>query len=140
MTPTQRYSEPMTSSHPVPSVDELARSIAETSSDDDRLRMAVGWADEVQHLDAEAASALVEDEPSPTGSNRFDALLAGLVEHLAFHMDLPTPEWVHSPQRFLHSFWFPVDLPSVRAMAFRDAPASLARRGVFLDRRDLERV
>ncbi len=127
----------MTSS--VSSVGELARSIAE-SSDDDRLRMTLGWADEVRHLGAGAASSLLEEEPPPTGSERFDALLAGLVEHLAFHMDLPTPQWVHSPQRFLHSFWFPVDLPSVRAMAFRDAPASLACRGGFLDRRDLERV
>lgn len=67
-------------------------------------------------------------------------MLAGLVEHLASHDQLTAPAWVHDEDRFLQVIWFPVDLPSVRVSALRDAPAALARRAVFLDRRDLERV
>ncbi len=79
-------------------------------------------------------------EPPLTGDPRWDALLAALAEHLAFHAELPMPAWADDPQRFLTTFWFPVDLPSIRARALITSPASMARRGVMIDRLDLERV
>jgi hypothetical protein len=119
---------------------ELALLLRSEPDDDTRLRMCIGWLTELAMLDRADANAHVAGRPSPIGDQRWDAMVAGLVQHLASHDQLDAPPWVDEPDRFLDVFWFPVDLPSVRVSAFRDAPAALARRGVFLDRRDLERV
>jgi len=127
--------------HTVSSAPVISGVLQAEPLDADRLRTVIGWADELLHLEPTSVVAdLVAAEPPSCGDRRWDAMVAGLVEHLAFVRGFPAPAWVRDPARFLESFWFPVDLPSVRAMAFRDAPASLARRGVFLDRRDLSRV
>ncbi len=122
---------------------ELAGQIVDSPDDDDRLRLCIGWVTELTQLaeiDRDDADAHVVERPPGTGDRRWDAMIAGLVEHLASHDQLTPPPWTHDEDRFLHVLWFPVDLPSVRVDAIRDAPAALARRAVFLDRRDLERV
>ena len=103
--------------------------------------MCIGWYSEIEQIaDLDVATALVVERPPTTGDPRFDALLAGLVEDLAARGLVRPPEWIYDPDRFLDVFWFPVDLPSLRIAGLRDAPAALARRCVFLDRRDLQRV
>ncbi len=67
-------------------------------------------------------------------------LIAAAAEHIAFHRSLPVPRWVDGPGRVLTAAWFPVDLPSLRVRGMVTSPASFARRGVFIDRLDLERV
>jgi len=119
----------------------LAEQVRDLSSDEDRLRCCVGWFSEVGAIDDPVvASSLVADLPPSTGDRRFDALIGGLVEHLGCLGALSVPAWVHDGDRFLEVFWFPVDLPSLRVTGLRDAPAALARRCVFLDRRELARV
>lgn len=81
---------------------------------------------------------LVAAEPSLTGDPRFDALLAAVAEHLCIGAGLDPPAWVHDPVRFLDGFWWVSDLPSARARALVHAPASFRRRGVMLDRHDLQ--
>lgn len=92
------------------------------AGDDDRLRMCIGWVTKLAMLEHDDATAPVGDRPPPTGDSRWDAMIAGLVEHLASHEQLSAPEWVYDEDRFLTVFWFPVDLPSIRVSAFRDAP------------------
>jgi hypothetical protein len=120
---------------------DCASAIRSSSSDDDRYRIVLGFVSDFWAVDDVSArtGALAADPPS-TGDPRWDAMLAAVAEHLAFHANLITPYWVDDPRRFLTAFWFPVDLPSVRATALVTSPASLARRGVFIDRRDLDRV
>lgn len=89
--------------------------------------------------DAQVARAIGE-EPPPSDNKNLDALLAAAAEHVAFHRDLAAPPWCESSARFLATAWFPVDLPSVRVTALVSSPASFARRGVFIDRRDLDRI
>jgi hypothetical protein len=50
--------------------------------------------------------ALVADEPPTTGDRRWDAMLAGVVEHLCFHHHLAVPAWALRPDRFLDRWWF----------------------------------
>lgn len=92
---------------------------------------------EFKHEDGPAQAGLLVERPRPTGSRRFDAFLAALAEHLAFHHALPCPSWTQAPERSLDSAWFITDLPSARAAAMETSPASFRRRLIFIDRNDL---
>lgn len=119
---------------------DLGGAISATDADLDRRLLVLEF---VQELEAEpwtARAALIRDRPPLTGSPRWDALIGALAEHFAFHHDLACPEWAEEPERFLDQWWFPVNDSSARAAALVHAPAALARRGVFVERRDLVRL
>ena len=77
-------------------------------------------------------------KPEPTGDERFDALLAAIAEDLSVKADVAPPSWTLDEQRFLDHAWWVSDLPHGRAQALVHAPASYRRRGVMLDRHDLQ--
>jgi hypothetical protein len=79
---------------------------------------------------AGARSRLLDDAPGATGDERWDALFAGLAEHLAMRDGKAAPRW--STSRGLRRFWFPFDTPGARAQALVQAPAAFRRRGVFV--------
>jgi transcriptional regulator with XRE-family HTH domain len=116
---------------------DLATAISDTDDESVRLRLVFellrGAADDGRPL-----RLLVAAEPAPTGDARFDALLAAVAEHLCVHAGITPPAWVHEPQRVLDGLWRVVDLPAARAQALVQTPASFRRRGVLLDRHDLE--
>lgn len=89
--------------------------------------------------DPSRLAALLAPEPPPTGDARADALLGGLAEHLAARHGAPVPRWSADPGRFLDRWWFP-HRRAFDALALRDAPAALRRRGVFVHHDALERV
>ncbi|MCS6919941.1 MAG: hypothetical protein NZM28_09230, partial [Fimbriimonadales bacterium] len=60
----------------------------------------------------ETRAQLIAERPELTGDPRFDAYLAALAEHFAFHYQLPTPAWVGEPERFLEQWWFPTQFKS----------------------------
>jgi hypothetical protein len=84
----------------------------------------------------EKRAQLLLEEPPPTGSPQWDALLAALGEHLAAQLDLAPPEWSRS--RVLTTPWFPSSLPSKRTEALVRAPAAFRKHGVYLSSRDLD--
>ncbi len=88
--------------------------------------------------DGHPLRVLVAPEPAPTGDPRFDALLAAVAEDRCVHAGIPPPAWVHDDRRFLAGLWWVSDLPAARASALVHTPASYRRRGVMLDRHDLE--
>ena len=92
---------------------------------------------EFAHEDPEAQAALIATPPDATGSRRWDAFVAALAEHLAFHHRLLCPAWTQDENRSLASAWFLSDLPSARAAALETSPASFRRRLIFVDRADL---
>ena len=61
-------------------------------------------------LRREAQEAALRERPPLTGT-RWDALLAAMVEHLAWIHNLETPDWVDEPERFLETTWV---LPKTR--------------------------
>lgn len=83
---------------------------------------------------------LVSEPPLPVDP-RWDALLGGVAEHLAFHDGRPVPAWALDPSRFLDRWWFPgaVDAEG-RTWRMASAPAALAARGVWLERAALARA
>lgn len=116
---------------------DLAEDIRPATDDSRRLRLVFEFlrgADE----DGHPLRLLVAAEPSSTGSPQFDALLAAIAEDLCTRADAAPPGWTRSPRRFLDSLWWVSDLPSGRARALVHTPAAYRRRGVMLDRHDLE--
>jgi hypothetical protein len=85
---------------------------------------------------------LIGDAPPPTGSRRWDAFLGAYAEHLAYHAGQPAPSWATSPDRYLHTVWFPLtdDIATLRVEALVHAPAHFDAHGVFIARRELEVV
>jgi transcriptional regulator with XRE-family HTH domain len=77
-------------------------------------------------------------EPSTTGDQRWDAMLAGCVEDLAMRDGFSVPKWTRG--KSLRQFWFVSSMPSLRAYAFAHSPFSLQIRGVMVDPADLESV
>jgi hypothetical protein len=118
----------------------LARRLRDTSDDRDAYREAIGFVTDLSAATDDDVDAAITPEPELTGNTRVDALLGALAEHVAFHRGRDSPAWCEEPSRFLRSAWFPVDLPSVRVTALVSSPASFARRGIWIDRRDLDRV
>jgi hypothetical protein len=106
----------------------------------DAYRAVIGWLDELAGAGQSVVQAAIAEAPALTGDERVDALLAAAAEHAAFHADADVPAWLSTGDRFLRSAWFPIDLPSLRVRGLVSSPASFARRGIFIDRTDLERV
>jgi hypothetical protein len=75
---------------------------------------------------------IVSPRPTSTGSNRYDAMLAGIVEYACATHRVLAPTWVNDLDSFLHEFWFVSGMKSLHANAIVHSPISFKRRGVFL--------
>jgi hypothetical protein len=118
------------------SVAELAARL--TANEDDKIRWKLVWEflEEYRWEPAENQPPLLQAEPDLVGDERWDALPAALIEHLAAQHDLAPPPWTQT--RVLQRPWFPAELPSQRAEALVWAPAAFRKHGVYLSARDLE--
>lgn len=77
-------------------------------------------------------------DPGTTGVSRYDALIAGLVEHHLTTRHLPTPPWITDPGRTLTDPWFVDDSPYARLHDQGATPAAFAHRGVYLAATELD--
>ena len=75
---------------------------------------------------------MLRDEPPLTGSERANAYLAAVAEHLAQRNDMPVPTWVDSDARFLKLPFFPAGLESLKATCLMESPAAFRRRLIFV--------
>ena len=111
----------------------LARAARHHVADDETmLRLCLQFIDDFREADTVSQASVMEDAPPSTGDARWDAFLAALAEHLAYHGDLPIPRWVGRKGRFLKRWWFLSDLPSVMASALAESPAAFRSRGIFV--------
>jgi transcriptional regulator with XRE-family HTH domain len=120
---------------------DLALDIAQSPAHDDKkkLRYVFEFMRGAQE-DTAPVNVLVSAEPKSTGDMRFDALLAGIAEDLCVLSGEVPPQWVNSDARTLKSAWWVSSLAVGRAQALLHCPAALRRRGVMIDRHDLEGV
>jgi hypothetical protein len=81
--------------------------------------------------------ALCVSPPASTGDGRFDALLAGVVEHLLATKSLPRPTWLAEDWRFLAEPWDVEPVPRLRQRARELTPQALASHGIYLDPSEL---
>jgi len=105
---------------------------------DEKIRWKYVWEflEEYRWEPAERQPRLLDQEPPPTGDDRWDALLAAIAEHLTAQLDQAPPAWTRT--RVLATPWFPATLPSKRTEALVWAPAAFRKHGVYLSARDLE--
>lgn len=115
---------------------DLAAELVETADESVRLRLVFEFLRGAAE-DGHPVRVLVAVEPHATGDARFDALLAAIAEDLCVHAGVRPPGWVHDG-RILDGMWWVSDLPSARAAALVHTPASYRRRGIMVDRHDLE--
>jgi hypothetical protein len=118
------------------SIAVLARWLAAAGDEATRWRLVAEFLEEYRHEAVPSRFDLLADEPTPTGDERWDVLLAGLAEHLAARDGRAGPAW--SEDRRLDVIWFPFDTAAARVDAFVHAPASFRRRGVFVAPQELE--
>ena len=85
---------------------------------------------------AEQRAALAERVPL-TGT-KWDALLAAMVEHVAWLHGHERPAWVDERERFLDTTWVVADTPWTRLYSVIFAPAAFLRHGAIPDPRDLD--
>jgi transcriptional regulator with XRE-family HTH domain len=110
------------------------------------FRNVIQFLDDVRNTGPVAVRQAVKSEPEPTGHRGWDALLAGIAEHVCYESGALVPGWASAPGRFLRRAWFVIEdmlgrqAPGLAALAFATTPAALAARGVFLDRSSLESV
>ncbi len=99
------------------------------------FRALIGLSDELAEASKPIRVALCVARPAPCGDARFDAALAGLVEHYLGEDNLPIPEWVFEPARSLTEVWEATPFNSQS-----EVPKALARHGVWLSEDDLASV
>lgn len=99
------------------------------------FRALIGLSDELAAASKPLRVALCVAVPAPCGDERYDAAIAGLVEHYLSKDRLPVPDWVGEPRRILAEPW--------RASPYTDrseVPKALVRHGVWLAEEDLASV
>jgi hypothetical protein len=113
----------------------IKRSLAAQEPTGGTLRLVRQFIMELDHCGDPAD--MFRDEPPSTGDQRWDALIAGVVEDFALHQGMEPPDWVFNGQRFLSTWWFLTSIDNMRPTAIAQAPAALSNRGVFVQRASL---
>jgi hypothetical protein len=101
-------------------------------------RLAFRFLERYDKSDWETRRRMTAEVPMATGSDRYDALLAGIVEFASASHGVVAPSWVNDQRFFLSQWWFVSGIPWLHANALVHSPISLARRGVFVTQGALE--
>jgi len=101
-------------------------------------RLAFHFLERYDKSDWETRDRITAEPPHSTGSDRYDALLAGIVEFACASHVVLAPTWVNDERYFLGKWWFVSGMTSLHADALVHSPISLARRGVFVTQGALE--
>lgn len=104
----------------------------------DRLRLVRQFIMDCDNLDADGVQGNIAEAPALSFDRGWDALVAGVVEDIAFRHGVRVPAWTMEPERFTDDrWWFVTSFPALHPTAFVETPASLANRGVFIRRASL---
>jgi len=141
LTPESLYATYLASTIPSAAA-QLRTDLAEDRSDTDMLRVVIQASDDFQKLTQPTDRAFFLTEPSPTGSKRWDALLAGLAVHLCRQAGMnQAPMWTTNPSVPLDEvWWLESTTPALHAHAMQQAIPAMRARGVMLSRRNLDSV
>ena len=130
------YAEPL-------SARELAHNVKvalDAGSSKEAWRWIMQFLDDFRSCVASGQVPLITERPELTGDRRYDAAIAAPVEHLCASVSMTIPQWTSDPERFSEPWWFVAELPGYRWSALRDSPISFKRHGVFITKRELDRV
>lgn len=108
---------------------------SELPREDAAFRSIVGLSDDLASAPKTIRTALCITSPINTGDLRFDAAIAAVVDHHLSSDNLPVPEWVQLPSKFLGDPW-----KVSRFTDDGDVPAAFRRHGVLLAASELASV
>ncbi|MGH3253376.1 MAG: hypothetical protein ACRDOI_45145 [Trebonia sp.] len=107
-----------------------------TGADDSRRwRLVAEFLEDYRWEPPERRTALLEEEPAPTGDDHWDVFLAALAEYVAARDGRAAASWAE--RRSLRRFWFPFNTRAARVDALVHAPAAFRRRGVYVSPQEL---
>jgi hypothetical protein len=116
---------------------ETSRRFVFLDNRDAAFRVALQLAHDLSEADPALRVALCVAPPASTGDERFDSLIAGVVDHLLSSDGLPVPTWVQEDSRRLSEPWDIEPVPSLQAAARSRTPEAFIRHGVYLDQDEL---
>jgi transcriptional regulator with XRE-family HTH domain len=108
--------------------------------EDSVLRLVLSFRDAIRHVDNDALRDLIDEPPSLSGSSRWDAFLAAVVEDECARRSVSTPRWVNDPARVLKPFWYLSNNPALHDWEFTTVPAAFMRHGVLVAAEELASV
>jgi hypothetical protein len=119
----------------------LIRSIGDGESKGAQLRLVRQFIMDTDRLDRSGVAENINNAPDSTGDRGWDALIAGVVEDIAYRHRVAVPPWAMEPERSTADrWWFVTSFPALHPAAFVETPASLSNRGVFIRRASLVNV
>lgn len=124
---------------PVRTVEAVAETLLE-GTDREAFRLVADLAARLDRLDSQVFIESTRDDPGSVGDQRWDALIAGVVERAAHGHGVRVPAWTAAADRFLDSWWFLSPYRSLHASALVESPPELSNRGVFVHESSLSRV
>lgn len=119
---------------------DAIRSALRAADPDRALREALQLSDDLRASTPGLRAALTQTIPAGTGDQRYDALIAGLVEHHLTAARVAIPGWVHDPQRTLAERWWVDHNPLVRELNESETPLGLLAHGVVFAASELDSV
>ena len=105
------------------------RDAIDNDNDEAAYRSVIQLADDLAAEESAERVALCVTPPAPTGDERYDAFIAGIVEHRLNQDDLPLPKWVPAAPR-LTTPWFVDEWGGGDALTA--TPDALRDRGVII--------
>jgi hypothetical protein len=118
-----------------PDIEDVASEVSQCLTKGDTssaFRVVARFLEFYDKADWPTREGMVSPRPTSTGSARYDAMLAAIVEYACATHRILAPAWVNEPVYFLDEFWFVSGLKSLHADAIVHSPISFKRRGVFL--------
>ena len=111
-----------------------------TANEPTAFRHVIQLADDLDRAEPALAVALCVQPPAPTGSDRYDALIAAVVEHRLRGRRLPVPTWVREPHRTLPHPTPLLDDDWYRQLSAATAPSAFRKHNILIPAGELESV
>ena len=109
---------------------DIARAI-DAGEDDTAFRRCLELLDALKAaVPVEGVQLLTSEAPVLTGDQRYDALIAAIVEDCCVNREVATPSWVYEAERSVQQ-WYVAGMKSLRADADRETPPVFRRHGVM---------
>ncbi|MGB8196225.1 MAG: hypothetical protein WCF25_04370 [Acidimicrobiales bacterium] len=114
--------------------------VRQDRTQDSALRLVITFRDVVRDVDDVDLAELIGEPPSSTGSPRWDAFLAAVVEDESARRNIAPPRWVNDRSRFLKPFWHLSTNPLLHEWEFESSPAAFLRHGIVVAAEELASV
>lgn len=121
---------------------EAARTVSEElarGSEARALRIAFVLADDLHAVTPARLIELVDEAPPSVGDQRYDALLASVVDRAMSRVGVSAPSWVAEPWRATEE-WLVSGIDDLREAAIAESPPAYRRHGVLVVAEELNRA